>query len=180
MGFVVWIVRGFLIATWGLAVTSKARSRDDFTDLESFVATIGVGQRFAKSVSLMLVCAEVLAVALLLFDTTAAWGLTASAALLTTFAIVTARLKVSGVRVGCRCFGANGSELGSAHIARDLALALLAAGTAVAAFRDHTVCALSGLGLVAALIGCVSAIVAVSLTDLVALLRSPASTQVSD
>ncbi|SIR76159.1 MauE/DoxX family redox-associated membrane protein [Micromonospora avicenniae] len=155
------------------AVVGKLRTRAGFAEFVGSVGQFGVPARWASPVARLAVAAEAAVVALLAVPATAPAGLVLAAGLLgvLTAAIVGALRR--GARPACRCFGAADAPIGPRHVARNLALTVVAllglSGWATAGPSLPPAAALLAAGVAVPL-----AAVVVRLDDLVALF-APAS-----
>jgi hypothetical protein len=112
-------------------------------------------------------------VLLLVPRVTATIGYATAVALLLVFAAGIVRAVRAGRRVTCRCFGATGGDLTTAHAARNVALALLALAGLAANVAGGSVDAAAAV--VAAGVGLLVALVAIRLDDLLYLFGRPAN-----
>ncbi|MCE0538582.1 hypothetical protein LWF15_24080 [Kineosporia rhizophila] len=104
--------RFLLAAVFGIAFIGKARSLQRFRGfVVSVVRLSGTTERTARPVAATVVLLEGIATGLLLFATTAWWGLLLATALLTLFLGVIARAVRAGVLAECRCFGGSGAAM---------------------------------------------------------------------
>ncbi|MDT0443438.1 MauE/DoxX family redox-associated membrane protein [Streptomyces johnsoniae] len=91
--------------------------------------------RHRRALAIGYVVCEILIVVMLTVPTASPWGLALAAATLLLLAAFIARSMRSGDAVACRCFGgASRTPLGRPHLARNVALAALAAVAAAAAW----------------------------------------------
>jgi hypothetical protein len=118
--------RAQLGAVFLAALVEKLRSRRAFAELVESLRELGVLPAPAwVGVGVALAALEAAVVALLAAAPAAGFAL--ALVLLVSFVAVLARALRRGRRVRCRCFGAAGGILGREHLARDAALALVAA-----------------------------------------------------
>ncbi|MGK5739799.1 MauE/DoxX family redox-associated membrane protein [Micromonospora sp. URMC 103] len=159
------------------AVIGKLRTRAGFTAFAGAVGQFGVPSRWAAPVARLAVATEAAVVVLLALPATVPAGLLLAAGLLgvLTAAIVGALRR--GARPACRCFGAADAPVGPRHVARNLALTVVALlgllGWAVSGPPPGPAAALLAAGLAVPL-----AAVVVRLDDLVALF-APAPSRAS-
>jgi hypothetical protein len=118
--------RALLGAVFLAALGEKLRSRRAFAELVESLRELAVlPAPVWIGVGASLAALEAAVVALLAAAPAAGFAL--ALALLASFVWVLARALRRGSRVRCRCFGATGGILGREHVARDAALALVAA-----------------------------------------------------
>ncbi len=133
---VLLIARVVVGGTLLVALVAKLR------DLPSFRAAVRgyrvVPRRFERPVVLAVLGLEAGVTALLAARASAPLGLAAAAALLTGFAIATARVVARGDRVPCGCFGRSSAPVGRAHVWRNALLASTAAAGLVAGLVPGT------------------------------------------
>ena len=154
-----------IAGTFAVAAFGKLRAP------AAFVASLAgfglLGRRALRPVAYGVIAAEVAVVPLTLVPATAVAGLTRDRA--------ADRLRVRdqcdrctrGLRPRCRCLGAAGAPLRKAHVARNAALAVLAAAGAVAAAATAPELEAEPLA-VAAIIAAVTLIVLATFDDLLA------------
>jgi hypothetical protein len=168
-GLVVF-ARSVLALVFVVAAVGKLRDRAAFV---ASVRELRVAP--AAPVAAAVVAAELLVVLLLVPGRPAATaaGLALAAGLLLAFTAAVVSALRRGLAAGCRCFGAStASPYGRRHVARNLALAVVAVAGAAAAPADPAV---TGPVVLAAVpLAALAALVVTRLDDLVALVAAPA------
>jgi thiol-disulfide isomerase/thioredoxin len=126
---VILLARLALCVLFAFAAIRKLRDR---SEVAAGIAAFGVPGGLAAPSSVLLIAAELMVVAALLFDPTANAGAIAAIGLLSLFTIVLAVSIARGNRPACNCFGADeGRPIGWDTVLRNLAL--LGLGVFVAA-----------------------------------------------
>ena len=154
-----------IAGTFAVAAFGKLRAP------AAFVASLAgfglLGRRALRPVAYGVMAAEVAVVPLTLIPATAVVGLSLATVLLTAFACAINATLRRGLRPRCRCLGAAGAPLRKAHVARNAALAVLAAAGAVAAAATAPELEAEPLA-VAAIIAAVALIILATFDDLLA------------
>jgi hypothetical protein len=157
-----------IAGVFAVAAVGKLRAPAAFV---ASLAGFGLPARRARPVAAGVIAAEAAVVPLALIPATAVAGLVLATLLLTTFALAIVRTLRRGLRPRCRCLGAAGAPLRKAHVARNAALALLAAAGALAAAVTSPDLEAAPLA-VAALIAAVALLVLATLDDLLEVVSS--------
>jgi Methylamine utilisation protein MauE len=167
--------RALLGAVFLAAVVEKLRSRGAFAELVESLKGLGaLPAPVWIGVGASLATLEAAAVALLAAAPTAGFAL--ALALFASFVTVLARALRRGAHVRCRCFGAAGGILGREHLARDAALALVAAAGLAAQSAAPDASAPAAVLLAAGGTGALAGLLAARWDDLAYLLgRRPAT-----
>ncbi|MFB4298829.1 MauE/DoxX family redox-associated membrane protein [Actinomadura sp. NTSP31] len=127
MPYVELAARCVLGLTFLVAVAGKLRGRNAFRAFRRSVPGLAPGLPPAAT-SAAVVAAEAAVVVLLAIGSTAPAGLALAGAVLLAFALAIHRALRTGRRATCRCFGTGAAPVGRVHVARNLALATVAAG----------------------------------------------------
>lgn len=126
--------RTAVLMVFGFSLFAKIRSRRDYHRFRSSLAVPGfLPTRLRAVAAAGLTLSEALIVVLLAIDTTASWGLLATALLAAVLTVGVFRSWRLDLHVPCLCFGAERETLGLTHLIRNLVLC----GCATAAFATH-------------------------------------------
>lgn len=110
-----------------VAVVGKVRGRDAFGEFRLSVS--GLAPRLPRTAtSVAVVAAESAIAALLAIEHTAPAGFALAGAVLLVFSAAIHRALRDGRQATCRCLGAGSAPVGRGHLARNLALTVIAAG----------------------------------------------------
>jgi hypothetical protein len=130
-GYLLLCARVMTATVFSVSVLSKVRSRSEFASFIDWFAKLKVvSPSLTRTGAVLLITLEVAIAALLAVPATAAFGLATAAAVLVGFGMSMALIARRGPSVPCRCFGSSTRPMGATQIARNLALAAIAAAAA--------------------------------------------------
>jgi Methylamine utilisation protein MauE len=131
MEYALWIARVSLATLFFVAAISKLSTRAGFRELVVSLPAFGVPSSLASPAFAIGLVAMELATASLMLAMPQVGGIVA-AAMLAGFALGIARALTSREPVTCRCFGASSTPIGRSHLIRNLVLATIGIGVAIA------------------------------------------------
>lgn len=174
MHYIIIGSRCLLGLIFAVAAVSKLRSRAAFSAFAETVSGLRVfDDRWVRPVAAAVALGEAFTAALMVAPRPlAATGFALAAVMLTAFAVIIVSGRQRGIRTRCRCFGAATATLGSAHVARNAALAVAASISAFGLVAAPQGSVHPGGFAIAAVAGVALALLTLRLDDLIKLFES--------
>jgi len=161
-----------IAVTFARAVVTKVAGRAAFGEFRRWlVVGVRVPPPAARPVAVAAVAAEAATTSAVVFPATVPAGFAAAALLLLVFTVAVAGMWRRRVGVPCRCFGAGRHPPGLTHLARNVALLLVAVVGGLLARTASTPAAPDPAVALAAIAGAAAALLLIELEEIVAVVH---------